>query len=158
MPFLDSFKKKQNFDQKIKDHSNNLILQFNEYIKKGSTVQGDLEQIFRNFPDDKSFLSHLFTGYEQLYLLFKNYITLNHEIKTILMPESIWKEKTKETNKIKVEFEHEFDTLLLRVSRGVDEFGGICEICTKWYGDNDPYPKELISKLRTFRLPYIVDR
>ena len=72
------------------------------------------------------------------------------------MPESVWKEKTREANKIKVEFDHEFDTLLLRVSRGVDEFGGICEKCKKWYIDNDP--NELISKLRAFRLPYIVDR
>jgi len=70
MPFLDAFKKKPNFEQKIKDHRNNLILQFNEYIKKDSTVQNDLEQTIRNFPDDKSFLCHLFTGYAQIYLLF----------------------------------------------------------------------------------------
>ncbi len=154
MSFFDAFKKKPKTEQNIKDHCKTLILQYNEYLKKYSTVHSDLKGTFRNFADNESFLCHLATGYESTYLLLKNYILLNQEIKTQLMPEPVWKEKTKQAEDTIVEFEHEFKKLLLKIERGAEEFGGICGECRKWYTDDDPNSKELISKLRAFRIPF----
>jgi len=123
-----------------------------EYAKMGSTVHFDPENIVRNFPDKQSFLSHLGTGYESTYSLLENYILLNREINTQIMPESIWKEKTKQANSINLEFKHEFEKLLLKVERGAEEFRGICEECRKWYSEDDPTSKELLSKLKAFKM------
>lgn len=154
MPFFDVFKKKSTNEQNIKNHCKSLIMSYNEYIRTGSSVHLNPVDLFRKFPHKQAFLQHLATGYETTFLLLKNYALLNQEIKTQLMPEPIWKEKTKQANDIQVEFQHGFEKFHLKIERGVEEFGGICEECRKWYNEDDPNSKELISKLREFKIPF----
>ena len=154
MPFFDVFKKNSKNGQKIKDHCRNLMSRYLEYAKTGSTAHFDPEKIFRNFPDNQSFLSHLCTGYQNTYSLLENYVLLNREINSQIMPEPIWKEKTKQANSINLEFKHEFEKLLLKVERGAEEFGGICEECRKWHSEDNPNSKELFSKLKAFKMPF----
>jgi hypothetical protein len=154
MHFFDVFKKKSANEQKIKDHCKSLISCYIEYVEKGSTAHFDPENIFHNFSDNQSFLSHLGTGYESTYSLLENYVLLNREINTQIMPESTWKEKTRQANVINLEFKHEFEKLLLKVGRGAEEFGGICEECRKWHKEDDPNSKKLLLKLKAFKMPF----
>jgi hypothetical protein len=154
MPFFDRFKKKSTNEKNIKDHGKGLISRYNEYVRAGSTVRLNPDNLFRNFHDNELFLRHLGTGYESTYLLLKNYMVLNQEINSQTMSEPVWKEKTKQANDINIEFQHEFEKLLLKIERGVEEFGGICEECRKWYSADDPYSKELILKLQAFKMPF----
>ncbi|MGI0069660.1 MAG: hypothetical protein ACREAN_05325 [Nitrosopumilaceae archaeon] len=154
MPFFDVFKKNSKNEQNIKDHCMSLVSCYIEYAKMGSTAHFDPENIFRNFPDNQSFLSHLGTGHESTYSLLENYVLLNREINTQIMPEPIWKEKTKQASSINLEFKHEFEKLLLKVEHGTEEFGGICEECRKWHSEDDPDSKELCSKLKAFKMPF----
>jgi len=154
MPFFDAFKKKSKNQQKIREHFKNLISKYNEFIESSHKADSDLEKIFQNIPNNKSFLCHLATGYENTYLLFMNYILLKREIDTQIMPESIWKEKTKQANGISLEFKHDFEKLLLKITHGSEEFEGICEECSNWYDKDDPSSKELISKLKVFKMPF----
>ena len=154
MPFLDAFKKKSKNQQKIRDHCKNLISKYNEYFNSSHKIESDLEKIFQNIPDNKSFFCHLATGYEGTYLLFTKYILLKREIDTQIMQESIWRQKTEQANSISLEFKHDFEKLLLKIMRGPEEFEGICEECQNWYDEDDPNSKKLISKLKTFKIPF----
>jgi hypothetical protein len=147
-------KRIQKNEQNIKDHCRSLVSRYIEYAKTGTTAPFDPKNIFRNFPDNQSFLSHLCTGHESMYLLLEKYVLLNREINTQIMPEPIWKEKTKQANSINLEFKHEFEKLLLKVERGAEEFGGICEECRKWHSEDDLDSKELFSKLKAFKMPF----
>jgi hypothetical protein len=154
MPFFDVFKKKSANEKNINDHCTSLMSRYIEYARRGSTAHFDPEKTFRNFPDNQSFLSHLGTGYESTYSLLENYVLLNREINTKIMPEPIWKEKTKQVNGINLEFRHEFEKLLLKIERGAEEFGGICEECRKWHSEDNPNSRELLSKLKAFKMPF----
>jgi hypothetical protein len=153
MPFFDVFKKKSTNEQNIKDHSRSIILRYIEYAK---TVPNnfDLENIFRNFSDNQLFLSHLATGYVGMYSLLEDYVLLNREINTQVMPEETWKEKTRQAQGISLQFKHELERLLLKVERKAEEFGGMCEVCRKLYSEDDPNFKELIGKLNSFKMPF----
>ena len=123
-------------------------------LNSSHNIESDLEKIFQHIPDNKSFFCHLATGYESTYLLFTNYILLKREIDTQIMQEPIWREKTKQANSISLEFKHDFEKLLLKIMRGSEEFEGICEECRNWYDEDDPNSKKLISKLKTFKMPF----
>jgi hypothetical protein len=114
----------------------------------------ELENIFRNFSENQLFLSHLATGHANMYALLEDYVSLNREINTQIMPEADWKEKTRQAQGINLQFKHEFEKLLLKAERNAEEFGGICELCRKWHSEDDPNSKELIGKLNSFRLPF----
>jgi hypothetical protein len=154
MPFFDVFKKNSKNEQNIKDHCKSLVSHYIEYTKTVSITHFDPENIFRNFLDNQSFLSHLCTGYESTYSLLENYVLLNREINTQIMPKPIWKEKTKQANNINLEFKHEFEKLLLKIERGAEELRGICEGCRKWHSEDDSNSKELFSKLKAFKMPF----
>ena len=151
MPFFDALKKRPKNDQKIKNHCGNLISQ---YIQYAETLRTDnLPDIFRNLPNNELFLYHLSTGYETTYSLLLNYFTLQQEIKTIAI-ESVWKEKTKQSDKLNLEFKHEFDRILLKTTRGGEDFQGICPECKNWHNEDEYNYKELISKLNLFKMPF----
>lgn len=154
MHFFDAFKKGTRNGQNIRDHRRNLILQFNQYIESSRNVGSNPEEVFHHAPDKESILCHLATGYNSVYLLLVNYISLKKEIDTQIMPESIWREKTKQADGISLEFKHEFEKLLLKITRGSEEFEGICEKCKKWLDEEDPNSKELNSKLNVFKMPF----
>jgi len=154
MPFFDTFKKKSSNEQKIRDHRKNLISRYTEYVESGQNINSNLEEIFRHLPDNKSFLCHLSTGYENTFLLFMDYVLLKKEIDTQIMQESMWREKTKQVESINLEFKHEFEKLLLKIMRGSEEFDGICDECKRWYNTDDHNLEELISKLNLFKMPF----
>jgi hypothetical protein len=154
MPFFDAFKKGTRNEQNIRDHRKNLILQFNEYTESSSNVDSNLEEVFHHVPNNESILCHLATGYNSTFLLLTDYILLKLEIDTQIISESIWREKTKRAYSIGLEFNHEFEKLLLKIVHGSEEFEGICEQCKKWYNEDDPNSKELISKLNIFKMPF----
>ena len=154
MPFFDVFKKKTKNEQKIRDHRTNLFSRYTEYKESNLKINSNLLDIFHHIPDNKSFLCHLATGYDNTYSLFTDYILLKQEIDTQIMPESSWREKTKKADAIILEFKHEFDKLAIEIMRGSEEFEGICEECIRWYDEDDPNTKKLVSKLKAFKMPF----
>jgi len=151
MPFFDRLKKKTRNEQKIKEHCNNLVLQYVQHVE---TLRTDyLPDIFVHMPNNESFLSHIATGYEIAYSLLVDYHKLKREIKTISV-ESVWKEKTKQLDKLNLEFKHEFDRILLKITRGHEELQGICQECKDWHDKDEYNYNELISKLNQFKMPF----
>ena len=154
MPFFDAFKKKSKNVQYLKDHRKDLITRFNEYAKTNRNLDSNPKEIFGNFVENEALLCHLSTGYESTFLLLVDYMRLKQEIDTIVMRESVWREKTKLANEVSIEFKHEFEKLLVRIVQGSEEFEGICQECRKWHNEDDPNSKILFSKLSIFKMPF----
>ena len=147
MPSFDIFKKRSKNKQDLIVHLKNLVREYNEYSNQNTRFN-----ILQDFPHKVSFLCHLSTGYNITYLLLLDYISLQHEMNTNIIPESIWKEKTKAANDVLNEFKHQLDNLLIKIERGSEKFEGICQECKEWHVDESNYT-EMLPKLNLFKMP-----
>ncbi len=116
-------------------------------------------ETFQNFRDSKHFLQHICTGHPELYDKMKDLMSLEIEFKNIPKPipdnlkTKAFEIKQKE-DKLCEECKEKFDEWQDRIRQKIEDMGGICENCARFYNAKDSDFKELKSRLNSFTMPF----
>lgn len=137
--------------KKAEEHRKKLNDNFIQLLSQISLYTWTWIDSFRTYADSKHYFQHLYTGHPKLYGELKDIMILEFENKRLPVP--IPFEATRKESKARDDFRPKFDELQSKIRQGIEDMGGYCDNCLKFYINTKEF-KTMRKNLRTFKMPF----